>query len=87
MDTDPLIEELANNSDPENGDGPNAPTDEEIADLLGTDSDGDSEDSDPPNPSDPESYGSGPQSDFDFLPQQSDEETLTLRDLRDEWSS
>ncbi|KAK9529756.1 hypothetical protein VZT92_013830 [Zoarces viviparus] len=87
MDTDPLIEELANNSDPENGDGPNSPTDEEIADLLGSDSDGDSEDSDPPNPSDPESYGSGPQSDFDFLPQHSNEETLTLRDLRDDWPS
>ncbi|XP_041804490.1 DDB1- and CUL4-associated factor 1-like isoform X2 [Chelmon rostratus] len=46
MDTDPLIEELANNEDPENGDQPNSPTDEEIADLLGSNSDHDSSDDD-----------------------------------------
>lgn len=33
IDTDPLIEELENNDDPENEDRVNSPTDEEVPDL------------------------------------------------------
>uniref|UniRef100_UPI0037E818D7 DDB1- and CUL4-associated factor 1-like n=1 Tax=Semicossyphus pulcher TaxID=241346 RepID=UPI0037E818D7 len=44
LDTEPLIEELANIDDAENEDQPNSPTDEEIADLLGSNSDDDNSD-------------------------------------------
>uniref|UniRef100_A0A671X6U8 DDB1- and CUL4-associated factor 1 n=1 Tax=Sparus aurata TaxID=8175 RepID=A0A671X6U8_SPAAU len=46
IDTDPLIEELENNDDPENEDRVNSPTDEEVAELLGSNSDDDNSDDD-----------------------------------------
>ncbi|XP_037304281.2 DDB1- and CUL4-associated factor 1-like [Pungitius pungitius] len=69
MDLDPLLEELANNSDPENEDGPNSSSNEEIADLLGSNSGDDDTD---------QSDGSDDQSDLldweDYLSQHSDDE-------------
>ncbi|XP_070787087.1 DDB1- and CUL4-associated factor 1-like [Enoplosus armatus] len=94
MDTDPLIEELANNDDPENDERPNSPTDEEIADLLGSNSDDDNSDDDDDESEDSDhSYRSEDGSDsFDpdnsnYYPEQSDDENLLLQALSDRWFS
>ncbi|XP_040015460.1 DDB1- and CUL4-associated factor 1-like [Xiphias gladius] len=101
MDTDPLIEELANNNNPENGGRANSPTDEEIADLLGSnsdddnnddnddddDEDDDSEDSDHSYRSDEGSDSFDPDN-TDYYPEQSDdEESQLLQLIRDRWFS
>nr|XP_046241098.1 LOW QUALITY PROTEIN: DDB1- and CUL4-associated factor 1-like [Scatophagus argus] len=90
MDTDPLIEELENNDEPDNEERANSPTDEEIADLLGGNSDDDNSDDD--DDDDDDSGGSDRSdrsddgSDPDY-PGQSDEEVQILRALGDRWFS
>ncbi|XP_018541884.1 LOW QUALITY PROTEIN: DDB1- and CUL4-associated factor 1-like [Lates calcarifer] len=95
MDTDPLIEELANNDDPENEDRADSPTDEEIARLLGSNSDDDNNgdnDDDESDDSD-NSYRSDDGSDsFDpenpYYPEPSDDEDARLLEsLHDRWFS
>ncbi|XP_049442114.1 DDB1- and CUL4-associated factor 1-like isoform X1 [Epinephelus fuscoguttatus] len=93
MDTDPLIEELANNDDPDYEDGANSPTDQEIADLLGSNSDDDNSDDDDDESVDSEgdAYRSDDPSDpFDypnFSPGASDDESRILQALREHWPS
>ncbi|XP_027133770.1 DDB1- and CUL4-associated factor 1 [Larimichthys crocea] len=90
MDTDPLIEELANDENQENGDGTNSPTDEEIADLLGSNSNDDEDNSDDDESEDSEhSDRSNNRSDsFDAdssfgYPEQSDEDSPLFQALRE----
>ncbi|XP_034442578.1 DDB1- and CUL4-associated factor 1-like [Hippoglossus hippoglossus] len=89
MDTDPLIEELTNRENRENGDGADSPTDEEIADLLGGNSDDD--DNDDSEDDDDDSDRSDDRSDPfdpDFDGERSDDEDLQLlRSLHDRWFS
>ncbi|XP_022597901.1 DDB1- and CUL4-associated factor 1-like isoform X2 [Seriola dumerili] len=93
MDTDPLMEELANNDNRENGDRGNSPTDEEIADLLGSNSDDDNnnDDDDDDSEDSDNSYRSDEGSDLlgnmDYYPRSSDEDTQFLRSIHDGWFS
>ncbi|XP_070815845.1 DDB1- and CUL4-associated factor 1-like isoform X1 [Chaetodon trifascialis] len=91
LDTDPLIEELANNEDPEDGDQPNSPTDEEIADLLGGNSDDDNSDDDDSDDSDHSDRSDDGSDSFDpdnpNYPEPSDDETQILQALSDRWFS
>ncbi|XP_044205703.1 DDB1- and CUL4-associated factor 1-like [Thunnus albacares] len=92
IDTDPLIEELANNDDGENGERARSPTDEEIADLLGSNSDdGNDDEDDNDDDSDNSDYtlGTDDGSDvLDYFPEQSDDDdTQFIRSLRDRWFS
>ncbi|XP_040890661.1 DDB1- and CUL4-associated factor 1-like isoform X2 [Toxotes jaculatrix] len=90
LDTDPLLEELANNDNPENGDRADSPMDEEIAGLLASNSDDDNNDDDDSEDSD-HSYRSDDGSDSDYenyYPDHSeDEDAQLLQSLRDRWFS
>ncbi|XP_067360198.1 DDB1- and CUL4-associated factor 1-like isoform X2 [Channa argus] len=80
IDTDPLLDELIN-SNPENGDRASSPTEEEIAAILGinTDNDNDEEedddDDDDDDDSEDQSYRSDDRSESDYYQGQSDDDS------------
>ncbi|XP_004559065.2 DDB1- and CUL4-associated factor 1 isoform X1 [Maylandia zebra] len=92
LDTDPLIEELANNNEAENEEQADSPRDEEIADLLAGDSDDDNDSNDNNDSEDWESVNDGSEP-FDadgseFLSGASDDDLIqSIRDLHDRWFS
>ncbi|CAK6976031.1 DDB1- and CUL4-associated factor 1-like [Scomber scombrus] len=100
MDTDPLIEALANNDDDDDDDGEdggraNSPTDQEIADLLGSNSDeGNDEEADNDDDSEDSDFDDDDDDDesdiIDFPAQSDDEEdddVELIRTLCDRWFS
>ncbi|KAK5873152.1 hypothetical protein PBY51_013791 [Eleginops maclovinus] len=96
IDTDPLIEELAGDDNPENDDRGHIPTDQEIADLLGSNSDDSDDDDDDDDDEDASidsdhSFRTNDGSDsfddpFNYL-NLSDDESRALQALGDRWFS
>uniref|UniRef100_UPI003AAC6DC5 DDB1- and CUL4-associated factor 1-like n=1 Tax=Centroberyx gerrardi TaxID=166262 RepID=UPI003AAC6DC5 len=86
LDTDPLIVELANDN-PDIADGPDSPSDDEVARLLGSNSDDDDDDDDDDDNSDDSLRSDGSYrselSISNFFIEPSDEEAEFIRSLRD----
>ncbi|KAI4798418.1 hypothetical protein KUCAC02_022063 [Chaenocephalus aceratus] len=91
MDTDPLIEELAGGDNPEDDEGGNSPTEQEIRDILLNDSDDDDDDNENASVDSDDSFrttdgsGSSFENPFDLSP--SDDDSRALQALSDRWFS